>query len=96
MGAIAHPRPVLGPAAARDRLRQIRGAGPLYPSFLRALGTMLLSFAFAIDILGTWQACLVALATGAIARVVLPDGTRLGFINCPADPFLASHVQNAC
>lgn len=31
-----------------------------------------------------------------IDSVKLPDGTRLRYVNCPADPFLDSHVQNPC
>jgi uncharacterized membrane protein YjjP (DUF1212 family) len=59
----------LTPVAAREKLRDISATGHIYPPLLRIFGVMMLSFAFAIDIVGTWEACVVAFVTGIASGI---------------------------
>lgn len=59
------------PAEARDKLKEVAHAPPVYARLLRIFGVMLLSFGFAVDIVGTWEASVVAFITGAISGIFL-------------------------
>jgi uncharacterized membrane protein YjjP (DUF1212 family) len=77
------------PEAAREKLKQIAETGPVYSPFLRIFGVMMLSFGFAIDIVGTWEACIVAFLTGIISGIFFLQAER-GIGWTLAAPLLAS------
>lgn len=66
----------LMPEAARKKLKEIAETGPIYSPPLVILGVMLLSFGFAIDIVGTWEACIVAFFTGIISGIFFLQSGR--------------------
>ncbi len=66
----------LTPGTARDRLQDIAATGPVYSPLLRIFGVMALSFGFAIDIVGTWEGCIVAFFTGIISGFFLLQSDR--------------------
>lgn len=78
-------------SAARERLRSIRHVQPPYPQVIRILGSMLMSFAFAVDLVGTWQGCIVGLLTGIISGAVLLLSDR-GTLWALAAPLIASFL----
>jgi uncharacterized membrane protein YjjP (DUF1212 family) len=66
----------LAPGAAREQLRDVAATGPVYSPLLRIFGVMALSFGFSIDIVGTWEACIVAFLTGIISGFFLLQADR--------------------
>jgi uncharacterized membrane protein YjjP (DUF1212 family) len=66
----------LAPAAARDYLKDVAATGPVYSPLLRIFGVMALSFGFSIDIVGTWEAGIVAFLTGIISGFFLLQAER--------------------
>ncbi len=62
---------VASPAEARRRLREIAKSPGVYSPPLRVLGVVLLSMAFAVDIVGTWEGVWVAGVTGIISGLFL-------------------------
>jgi uncharacterized membrane protein YjjP (DUF1212 family) len=66
----------LAPAAARDYLKDVAATGPVYSPLLRIFGVMALSFGFSIDIVGTWEAGIVAFLTGIISGFFLLQADR--------------------
>jgi uncharacterized membrane protein YjjP (DUF1212 family) len=66
----------LAPGAAREQLRDVAATGPVYSPLLRIFGVMALSFGFSIDIVGTWEACIVAFLTGIISGFFLLQEDR--------------------
>jgi uncharacterized membrane protein YjjP (DUF1212 family) len=79
----------LGVSAAREKLKEVAEIGPVYSPLLRVFGVMMLSFAFAIDIVGTWEACIVGFLTGIISGIFLLQAER-GVHWALAAPLLAS------
>jgi uncharacterized membrane protein YjjP (DUF1212 family) len=64
------------PAVARDKLKDVAATSGIYPPLLRIFGVMMLSFGFAIDIVGTWEACIVAFLTGIASGIFLLQSER--------------------
>lgn len=84
----------LRPADARDQLSRVAATSSVYPPLLRILGTMMLSFGFAIDIVGTWEACIVAFLTGFFSGFFMLQADR-GVQWALAVPLLASFCVSA-
>ena len=59
------------PATAREHLREVAATSGVYPPLLRIFGVMMLSFGFAVSIVGTWEACIVAFLTGVASGIFL-------------------------
>jgi uncharacterized membrane protein YjjB (DUF3815 family) len=66
----------LAPGAAREQLRDVAATSAVYSPLLRIFGVMALSFGFSIDIVGTWEACIVAFLTGIISGFFLLQADR--------------------
>jgi uncharacterized membrane protein YjjP (DUF1212 family) len=66
----------LAPGAAREQLKDVAATGPVYSPLLRIFGVMALSFGFSIDIVGTWEAGIVAFLTGIISGFFLLQADR--------------------
>lgn len=79
----------LRPDAARQVLKQVAETESVYSPLLRIIGVMMLSFGFAIDIVGTWEACVVAFLTGIISGIFLLQADK-GLHWALGVPFLAS------
>jgi uncharacterized membrane protein YjjP (DUF1212 family) len=77
------------PEVAREKLKQVAEIGSVYSPLLRIFGVMLLSFGFAIDIVGTLEAVIVAFLTGIISGFFLLQAER-GPRWALGVPFLAS------
>jgi uncharacterized membrane protein YjjP (DUF1212 family) len=79
------------PTEAQIRLADISSTKQIYPGVLRVLGVSIMSFGFAIDIIGTWEACLVGALTGVLAGVLLLWSER-SVGNAMVVPLVASFV----
>jgi uncharacterized membrane protein YjjP (DUF1212 family) len=76
---------------AQSRLADISAIRQVYYGILRVLGVSTMSFGFAIDIIGTWGACMVGALTGILAGFCLLWSERdLG--NALAVPLVASFL----
>lgn len=84
----------LRPEAARQALKQVGDTKEVYSPLLRIFGVMMLSFGFAIDIVGTWEACVVAFLTGIIAGIFLLQAEK-GVHWSLGAPFLAAFFVSA-
>ena len=85
----------LDPVTARQRLAEISATKGVHAPILRILGVSMISFGFSIDIIGTWEACLVGLLTGLIAGWFFLWAER-SQRNALAVPLVASFVVSAC
>jgi uncharacterized membrane protein YjjB (DUF3815 family) len=83
------------PTEARSRLGDISDIKDVYPGLLRVLGVSMMSFGFAIDIIGTWEACMVGVLTGILAGLLFLWSER-GLGNALAVPLVASFVVSVC
>jgi uncharacterized membrane protein YjjP (DUF1212 family) len=77
------------PEVAREKLKQVAEIGSVYSPPLRVFGVMLLSFGFAIDIVGTLEAVIVGFLTGIISGIFLLQAEK-GPRWALGVPFLAS------
>ncbi len=85
----------LTPTEARSRLGDISNIKEVYPGLLRVLGVSMMSFGFAIDIIGTWEACVVGVLTGILAGLLFLWSER-GLGNALAVPLVASFAVSVC
>lgn len=67
----------LSAKAAHQQVDQLRKAPILYKRALVILGVVLISAAFAVDIVGTWEGVVVAAITGIVAGVTFVSGTHI-------------------
>lgn len=69
---------------AREALKKLKKKEPLYPPFLVWLGVIIISAAFAVDVVGTWEgllwAAITAMATGLVflAADRVPGFAKIG------------------
>ena len=84
----------LRPDTARQALKQVAETKAVYSPLLRILGVMMISFGFAIDIVGTWEACIVAFLTGIFSGIFLLQAEK-GVRWSLGSPFLASFFVSA-
>lgn len=83
------------PTSARQRLADVAATKDVYSAGLRILGVSLISFGFSIDIIGTWEACIVGLLTGLVAGWFFLWAER-SQRNALAVPLVASFAVAAC
>ena len=67
----------LGAKEAHEQAHQLRNAPALYKRPLIILGVVLISAAFAVDIVGTWEGVMVAAITGIVAGATFVSGTHI-------------------
>jgi uncharacterized membrane protein YjjP (DUF1212 family) len=67
----------LSAKGAHERVHQLRNAPALYKHALIILGVVLISAAFAGDIVGTWEGVIVAAITGIVAGATFVSGTQI-------------------
>lgn len=85
----------IDPVEARIQLGKISETRGVYSGWLRILGVSLISFGFSIDIIGTWEACIVGLLTGLIAGCFLLWSER-SLRNGLVVPLVAAFAVAAC
>lgn len=81
----------LTPVEAREKFHDVTSTADVIPWYLRIFGVMVLGFAFAIDIVGTWEGCIVGLVTGILAGIVFVWADRSLAAGLVA-PFLAAFI----
>jgi uncharacterized membrane protein YjjP (DUF1212 family) len=62
---------------AHEQVDQLRNRPSLYKRTLVILGVVLISAAFAVDIVGTWEGVMVAAITGIVAGATFVSGTHI-------------------